>query len=232
MNYKIIQDEQLLDDYIDNFLLELQQGEAFMLILFSRKKYVNSSLGLKSDKEQLKRVVCTSKNRIKQKIRQMEIEIGNYLHDNILVPQESLALYITPNPRDLIKAGKNTCKELMELIFKGDKHFNPSSIALSNIQSSSSRKEWMIFDIDIKSIPSYSSVLKVIIQNSCGDYCNFKIIETFGGYHLYIKLDTIEESKRKTWYKEIMKIPNIDQHGDLLSPVVGCCQSFHIPKFI
>lgn len=228
MNYKIIQNEQSLQDFI-NWLPELQKGECYMLLLFSRKKYV-PELGLTSDKGQLSRKVCTSKDRIIQKIRQMEVKIGDYLHDDKPVPQESLALYITINPRSMYRAGKNLCKNLMEKIFGEDKGFNPASLALSEIQSACSRKEYFIFDIDNKISFQELCKLQMTIKNAIGEAAD--IIETRGGYHLLIKLDTIEQSKKKTWYNEIKKIPNIDQSGDLISPVIGCYQGGFIPEFI
>lgn len=39
MNYKIIINEQILKDFIENFLPDLESHEQFYVCLFSRSKY-------------------------------------------------------------------------------------------------------------------------------------------------------------------------------------------------
>lgn len=228
MNYKLIQDETELNKFI-RFLPNCEEGEQYYIALFSRKKYdLTGKLGLKSDKSQLKRVTST-KDRIIQKIKQMETVIGTYQHDNKPIPNEVLALYITPNPRDLTLASKNTCKELMELIFNGNKHFNPKSIALNHIQKACSKKIWFDFEMDAKNYEL--DPLKKTIEAFIGSN-NYQIIETRGGYHILIKLDAIPETHTKIWFNNMKKLHDIDQTGDLLLPIPGCCQGNFIPKLV
>ena len=105
MRHKIITDESILKDFID-WLPDLKPTEKFYVALFARKKYDESLQSTASDKMQLKRLLCNKENMI-HKLRQLEIEEGLYLLKDRVATQKSLAVYITPNPRCMVKANKD-----------------------------------------------------------------------------------------------------------------------------
>jgi hypothetical protein len=95
MNYQIIKDETLLREFI-NWLPELESGECFYVSLLARSKYLENKALLKTDKASLKRFTANEKRFLLNKIKQLEVEVGAYKHGDLPVPQEALALYITP----------------------------------------------------------------------------------------------------------------------------------------
>lgn len=219
--YTIIKDEKLLRDFIENFLPDLEPYEKFYVALFARKKYDHTGV-LKSDKAQLKRFV-SSKERLFDKIRQLEIKKGYYKLNNLEVPEEALALYINPNPRDMKKANMQMIKKSVELIEKNNPGFNIHAEALSCIQRSKSKSWFVDFDIDNVNIN-----LSVLVNKIDPKY--YEILDTRGGVHILVK--TREIPKEIRFHKIITDLYETDQIGDQLIPIPGCTQGNFIPEFI
>jgi hypothetical protein len=223
MNYKIIQNEFLLNDFIQ-WLPDLKPNEMFYVALFARSKYGKVE-GLKSDKCQLKRFT-SNKEMLFSKIKQLECELGTYKMYGVTIPQEILALYIMPNPRDLELAGQQTALELTKLGFKPYSNYNPHQIALNNIQDCSSRKLYYDFDFDHVTPDDVIPKLEGKINLNATT-----IVRTRGGFHLLVKTDRIEPQYSKSWHQGIAKVAGCDVRGDNLMPVVGCTQGSYTPHF-
>jgi hypothetical protein len=71
-NYKIVQDKNQLDHFVETILPDLKPNEKFYITLLARKKHFSP---LKSDKGQLKRILAT-KELLYNKLRQLECPIG------------------------------------------------------------------------------------------------------------------------------------------------------------
>ena len=238
MNYKIITDEWLLYDFIES-LPNLSKDEVFYVCLFARSKYLTEEQKgqishIKSDKAQLKRFTAT-KETLKTKLKQLECPIGSYVQyktdvpDN-LVPQESLATYITINPRSLSLATRNSLKKFVEMVADNPTHsFNPSNFAMSEIQRSPKKnKKWHVIDVDSKDV-DVKSILAQYLGNT-----PYKILETRGGFHCLIDLHNIDESIKKNWYNNLKSSfgDDLDQGGDIMIPITGTYQGGWTPKFI
>lgn len=220
MKYEIIKQEDKLLEFID-WLPDLNENEQYFVSLFARKKYCQSIIH-SNDKTQLKRFT-SKKERLLSKIKQLECEVGSYtLKNNIPAPQESLVLYITPNPRDMIRATYNMMRKCIDLLHTKSIGYNLHSEALSSVQRSRGTSYFCDLDIDSKDI----NLLKIkdILPDEAYD-----ILETRGGYHILVKTKIAPKTK---WYKQLSSIYDIDQVGDQFIPVPGCVQGGFIPKFI
>jgi len=220
-DYQLITDESILDQFI-NWLPILEKSEIYMLFLLARKKYAPF---LKSDKAQLKRVLCT-KDRIKEKIRQMEISYGGYKVDGQVVPQEALAVYITPNPRSLTRAMKQLAKQLVECGFEG-RVLNPVSEALTAVHQNLGTTYFKDFDFDGVDLESTLMLAYNVINKSA-----VHVLKTRGGFHLLVELSKIEKQYEKKWYMGLCSLEGCDVRGDNLIPIPGCFQGNFTPHFI
>ncbi|HMW11131.1 MAG TPA: hypothetical protein PJ987_11875 [Bacteroidia bacterium] len=223
MNYKIIINEKSLLDFID-FLPNLKNNECFYVVLMSRAKYA-PGIVLSSGQTQLKRFT-SNKEHLFSKIKQLECPIGSYTYKGQTLPQESLALYINPNPRDLEKAAKNSLIKLAHLITKPYTGYNPYTEILSEIQTAHSRKPYMDFDFD--NIEP-SNVIGVLQEKDIINLDAVTIVKTKGGFHLLVEVQKIQTKYQKSWYQSIAKIDGVDMKGDGLLPIPGCSQGNFSP---
>lgn len=223
--HNIIASEKMAKDFIE-WLPDLKQNETYYCCLFGRKKYDPTGT-LKADKSQLKRFTCSKANML-NKIKQLECEQGSYTVKGVVVPDEALALYVTPNPRSFETAARESLIELARAVTKPYDGYNPHQIVLSKIQTSCGTKKYMDFDFDGVSM---SEVAERIER---GDIINreaLTYIKTRGGFHLLVELAVIKPAYRRSWYQDIAGLPGVDVRGDNLIPFVGCYQGGFTPYF-
>ena len=218
--YQIITDEPTLKSFIE-WLPEHSAEECYFCALFCRGKYFPA---LKGNGGNLLFRGIADKKSLFRKFRQLECPIGAYEKNGVSVPQESLALYINPNARNLYSATLNTLVQLSQNIKANHKTASPHKEALSCIQTSSGEKTFIDFDIDSKEPEILKKALTLLGKGSN------EIIETRGGYHVLVRRDTIHQIEDKMWYKKMQELS--DASGDCMIPVVGGTLGNFTPKFV
>jgi hypothetical protein len=233
MNYKIIYNQEKLQQFID-WLPDLLPNEQYYVALLARKKY-NPETGLKADKAQLKRFIST-KERLIQKIKQLELPLDLYESGNTVVSQDNLAIYITPNPRDLHQSSLVLMKEISERLIRKDEAINPNTLALNTIQTTTSRKIFFDLDIDFKvenheeAIEKFKSDIADCINADC-----LTFIKTNGGLHCLINLQNINKEYQKIWHPKVSQLScneyDVTMNGDNVLPIVGCIQGIDFSPY-
>lgn len=224
MNYKIIQDKDLLLSFIEWLPELLLPNEKYYVTLLARRKYdENSTI---SHKAQLKRFT-SDKKYLYQKIKQLEIELGSYKDKEQDIKQNVLALYISINPRDLRLATKKTLKVLLDKVLDDNSIYNPHSEVLNQIQISCTNKYFYDFDFDNVDYKDVLEQLKNKINFDC-----LKILKTRSGFHLLVNINKIEKQFKKSWHQTISKLEGVDVKGDNLVPIPGTVQGGFTPHFI
>lgn len=230
MNYEVIKDMTLLQDFV-KFLPKLEINEVFYVCLFARSKYCNDTNGIvhiKTDKQQLKRFT-SDKDMLISKIQQLECPIGSYKQRDIVIPQEALALYINPNPRDVIKATRKSLIRFAHLIGEQYKsnQFNPHQEVMSEIQKAKSYTKWVDFDFDNCELED----IKKLLENKI-NFDAINILKTRGGFHFLVDPTKIDSKYSKTWYNAINSTGLVDIKGDCMIPIPGTYQGGFVPHFI
>lgn len=225
MNYQIITDEAALISFINSVLPDLQPNEQFYGCLFARKKYCRDVPWIKSDKAQLKRFTST-KEKLLSKIRQLECPIGSYAHREGAIPQEALALYLSPNPRDLWKATLKGIGKLALMVENDNKNANPHQELLSVIQQTKSRTVWVAFDIDSKE-PLVEDRINAALDGCIS--CRL-LLETRGGYHVLVRPELVPVTVKTSWHRTLAAMADVT--GDAMIPIPGTYQGGFTPRFI
>lgn len=215
--YQIITDEKALRAFIDS-LPDLKEGEKFYGCLFARKKYWP---GIDADKSQVKRFLFT-KERALDKIRQLECKIGAYTFNGKEIPNDALALYVMPNPRDMVRATSVMIGNLAELLAFRTRSFNPHQEALTAMQKCKARSIYRDYDFDMETLPDLTDVLNPD---------SYRVLKTRGGFHVLVESDKVEEKYKKTFHLALDKL-GADVSGDCLLPAPGCNQGGFTPYFV
>lgn len=229
--YQIVTDPIELEKFI-NFLPQTSGGEQYYVSLFTRKKYDTSGL-LKCDKNCIKRFTAKKEHLI-SKLYQLECPVGAYTYDGKPVPQECLAVYITPNPRSLWKSGLQMLKRIADKVGDGNENYNPKSLALDVLQVTPARKIYFDIDIDFleeKNFAIFISMISLFINPDC-----IQFVQTRGGFHALVKLNEIKEQFKNTWHKGFTQITfndvGIMMNSDGLLPIPGCFQGGFTPRLL
>jgi len=230
-NYKVIINHEELERFID-WLPELHKKETFYVCLFARGKYSDGTNSLGGGQLQLRRFI-SNKKFLFNKILQLECPIGSFT-DSVGKPitQESLALYINPNPRNIEKATRMAIKVLTQKLLEPYNGYNPYSEVLSELQTATGRKVHMNFDYDGVEL---DEVLQEIKDKNILNLNALSVLKTRGGFHLLIKSDLVNEEYRKSWYLAMSKIKGHDKKSgstDGLMPTPGCTQGGFSPYLI
>ena len=235
MNYEIIKNPEELKAFIE-WLPELTNKDKYYVALFARKKY-NGTPGLKADKQQLKRFT-SCKKRLYNKIAQLEVRKGLYMSGDLVINEESLALYISPNPRNMVRSTLLLKHELTLAELDGRVIDNINSLSMNIIQNST-RKGRIDWDLDLT--PSGLELDRDFIFNKIkmdlSEIINIDavaIIETHGGFHLLVDSKLVSNYFRKSWFINLSNLNSdyfkISKNKSELIPVPGCIQGNRSPK--
>ncbi len=229
--YEIVRNLDELMTFI-RFLPNLKENEMYYVSLFSRKKYG----GHAGDKCQLKRFTAT-KDRLIHKLQQLELPLGRYKDNEFYdTENDSLVVYITPNPRNLRKSALRFSAETMKKVAEDKVLGNPRSDIMNTIQVTSSNR--LYFDVDIDFKPDKIQGLLTLLENFKHGINQdaLNVIHTRGGYHILVNLKKIEPRYKSTWYKTFSECKSevfeVTMNGDNMVPVPGCTQGGYSPKLL
>jgi len=240
MNYTIVKDVDELKQFIE-WLPDLKRTQKYYVSLFARNKYKGTE-GLKQDKAQLKRFT-SDKEMLLEKILKLEVREGLYTIDGLVINEKSLALYITPNPRDMTLATKRLATKIAKKVEMDYVLDNPHSLAMNEIQTAGTKYSKYFQDVDIDltvtGLECDRGLIHAEILESVLKFINTEaitVIETHGGYHYLVNKSKVSSEFKNKWFMGFKSMETtlykITMNGDNLIPVPGCTQGGKSPKIL
>lgn len=227
---KLINNEIQLLEFID-WLPDLEPHERYFVCVFSRRKY-SSDKSIPSQL-QLKRIVCR-KDQIFRKIKSAE-QLTFYYKDKEgnekVIPQDSLCVYISINPRDNKKAVNKLQKDLIDIVYSDKYDINLINKTYSHIQSSRGTHHFLCHDFDIE---NREELLKVIKKKNIINLDCLHLIYTRGGVHITVKKEDINWKLYPKWFTNLRKLDGYDRipTSEDLTPIPGTYQGGFTPQLI
>lgn len=229
-NYKIISDEQKFREFIE-WLPPLEKHERIYVALFARGKYDPRFESSKSDAQQLARFV-TTKDKIYDRVKQLECEVGSYNKNGHAVPQDVLALYVNPSPRCMKRASVKLAHELLRLVSGEHDNYNLTQLALTASHRAKGKNQVVAFDYDLPSenldelVKAQVELVKEVVNPEA-----LTLTRTRGGIHVFVKPELVHKEFTKSWYKDLLALPHADKDraGDFETPAWGTFQGSFTP---
>lgn len=231
MNYQIVADESELLNFMA-LLPDTTPDECYYVGLLARNKWLrDTEKSPIASQVQLKRFTAT-KDRLLEKLRQLECAQGAYRHKEQPIPQEALGVYISVNPRSYRRASFQLIRTIAEYLEK-EQDLNPHQLALSALQTAPARRHW--FDIDIDLVPGENREdIRDFVRQVVGEAATF--IHTRGGMHCLVETAKLSPDQTKTWFNHLSKQTRFqsgfDMIGDNLTPLPGCVQGGFVPFLV
>ncbi|TXT58567.1 MAG: hypothetical protein BAJALOKI1v1_1610005 [Promethearchaeota archaeon] len=210
--------------FISKMVPELKDDEVLIYFVFVRKKYCPE---VKNHHQMVFRNILrdNSVEYILHKIKKIPDEFIDY-KTNISYKKNCYSTYIDLIPKSTLKAFIKFQKEMTDLMYQSFKNKELLSEfskikakLLSNIHKSSSRKPYIMIDIDTKEEDIIDNVLEKIVDRPEW------ISETRGGYHLIYK-KTSETCK--VIYTELITDKSfkevIEVKSEVMTPIPGLLQ--------
>jgi len=214
--HDLILDADELRKFI-NWLPDLERSETYYVSLLARRKYCSEeNRGLVKSESEIRRTTCTKETMFRS-IAQFECRRGAYD-----VPEESLAVYVTPNPRDQDRALRNLLMRCADAVCRG--YRENMAMTLSEIHKAHGKKKFVSFDFDGPLPRNLSSAVNLDAVD---------VVQTRGGFHVLVRPADVVTGLKDSWWREIRQLPGFDVcKGDDMLPVPGCFQGGFIPRLL
>jgi len=205
-------DEELTRKFVERLReANSEQGsdvpDAYYFQIMTREKY-----GSFTNQILFRKLVSLS--RLVDEIHQATPFRGFYIEGR-KVPHESLVCYMTPEPRDIERAGKQVCASF--ILKAEDQKFAIPSAFLSECQKNPASRRILDVDVDVKD--KFPAVMAGV--EKAGIKPRF-IIDSRGGYHILCYDCTGKESK--ALYDLSQEVGDIDMLKNAMVPIPGTLQ--------
>lgn len=218
--YQFIHNEKDIRQFYDFLGLD-----HFVFQILARQKY-DPNLDKGQNQVVQASIYASDSGQFLTKLKRYQVENGLYTiktGDEIYpIPLSGMAMYLTINPFDPVKAGRNLFKEMTELVYNNignsdtgliEKKFKFLDREFLSELVKTSCYDVLHFDVDEKNdqtTPKISNLFDEILPTEFDRDHKVLIVETKNGYHVLIKLDPSEKPIIGKVHKYLKSLKNFE----------------------
>lgn len=214
--YNFIADQDTLVRFL-NILPPLEKDDVWMLILCARDKYLTDEEKKKYDLKDAsvveRKIVRESDiQRMMRVIKRFNTQIGSFTDArNNSLPLECFVLYMTINPRSVMRAVKHLIERYLDYFFELSEAIQNDEIlrkiklldshVMTCVQTSNSKNKYFIdLDFDVVDKRTGNKYVGEFVNTILEGQSDYYAVETRGGYHILINKKSMSDTARKTFY--------------------------------
>jgi len=218
----LVYDEKQVERFLDEILYNPNFGSAdkkqielenqvFCMCFTARTKYLDGreSYNLKNN-EQFYKAFIRHKDRFLRKLYERNLDTV-FDRDGKQLPIECMAVYITINPRDTYQALFKLQKYCLDIAYRNDTATMKrlDSLAFKSYHTSPLKLDRVVIDFDITEKNPKSESRMLDLLNPIAN-CLSCIVETRGGFHVYLDISKAEPHDKKYIFQDLRKIQSED----------------------
>lgn len=210
-----------LNEFI-NFLPEEKPGEVYYICLRA-KKNKNENIAIKDGQVFGTKRIC-GKRDIIDTIEKYQTS-GSYRKSSIELTKNNLSVYITINPRSLLKGFDLLARETVNILTNPrNEIIDPTELAMSCVHRSIASKNFLDFDFDIELTDDIMHSIQKLFNR---DPSKYRFLKTKNGFHFLVDCKLVNENLIKFCRDKC------DTFGaDQMIPVPGCFQNEYLCEFV
>jgi hypothetical protein len=207
MQRKLIYNEEVVKNFVENYLPDLEQGEVYFTSLSARNKYLTTEEREEYSlckTEMFERKLVRRKEKFLPVLRRYECDEMAYVTRNGKpIPEKAIVCYLNINPSSAVKAASEVMAKIQEdalMVVNSQSHADQTIRGLEKLdikvmnafQRNKGTRHFIDIDFDIPDSEESYDLFQECVQKLIEKELKFFVVQTKGGFHVVVHKSSIK----------------------------------------